>query len=742
MHELRIKYLRVTNLLSYGAGVTELRLDNDGITWIKGPNGAGKSTIIEGITFALFGTAYRDIPIKELINSSNKGKLIVVIEFDRIDSTGIITYIITRELGRSGSSKLTIETTDGVTVNKPAGMTQKMLEDDIIGFNKNIFDNIISMNTLQTKAFIDMTSAEKRKLIESILTLHIDKIKKLNSTEGTLASAKFSDATNDVQKYSKRLQDLNDVKVTLLREQQDDVIQLQRDLDTNILAKEAIIVRISDNKEIEKNIINKGTEIKNKLTSFDDVDTKLSWISELNQLNKDIIDAEQDVTNALNDMTLKQSAFDEFDVNTSPIKKIISDYGDITTVTNSKNPLVYKIADIRANITVSTKAMDHAKAENDALRSGVACPTCNKLSTDEDIDSIRSNLRISWKTHSDAVKEFKKQLVISEDKLTEVNSLISLYEADYAKYNAHMIKLNSLKSQWEMSISSHSKAVGRALSFTQRIANISNNLNLGNLSIGNIINSLNNRKIEKNGIENELTSLRIDLSRIKDHITHDQSTMGVIDKANIELLARIDKRMQNGNGTSIALTDTQITDANGDLNRAHDRVKKYSDLIAIVKYIDEMYGDQGIKKLILSVFVPNLNQVIAHNIRLFSLPFGVEFDDSLEYEFIGKYGMAQVYNGLSQGQKRKLNFAISMAFRDFVTLIADFKINMMFLDEVLDVSTDEEALRDMVNLIQDKVKDIPNIYLMSHRGEAYEDEWNHVVEIVYDGMYSSLVQHR
>ena len=81
-----------------------------------------------------------------------------------------------------------------------------------------------------------------------------------------------------------------------------------------------------------------------------------------------------------------------------------------------------------------------------------------------------------------------------------------------------------------------------------------------------------------------------------------------------------------------------------------------------------------------------------------------------------------------------------MAFRDFVTLIADFKINLMFLDEVLDVSTDAEGLRDMIELIKQKSSDIDSIYLMSHRGEDFSDEWEHTIEVNNDGLYSSVSQ--
>ena len=151
-----------------------------------------------------------------------------------------------------------------------------------------------------------------------------------------------------------------------------------------------------------------------------------------------------------------------------------------------------------------------------------------------------------------------------------------------------------------------------------------------------------------------------------------------------------------------------------------------------------MYDDDGIKQIILHAFVPNLNKAVAHNLSLFELPFSVEFNDAMEYEFTGKFGLAQEYGGLSQGQTRKLNFAITIAFRDFVAAISDFKINILFLDEVLDVSTDDEALEHMLQLLKTKVDEVGQIYVMTHRGQYFENFFDGIIEIEHDGRYSSI----
>ena len=100
--------------------------------------------------------------------------------------------------------------------------------------------------------------------------------------------------------------------------------------------------------------------------------------------------------------------------------------------------------------------------------------------------------------------------------------------------------------------------------------------------------------------------------------------------------------------------------------------------------------------------------------------------------------MANVYGSLSQGESRKLNFAIAIAFRDFVTNIADFKINLLVLDEVLDISTDEKTLVDMMMLTKKKQASIGNINIISHRGDVIMEYIDRIIDVQKDGLYSEL----
>jgi energy-coupling factor transporter ATP-binding protein EcfA2 len=110
----------------------------------------------------------------------------------------------------------------------------------------------------------------------------------------------------------------------------------------------------------------------------------------------------------------------------------------------------------------------------------------------------------------------------------------------------------------------------------------------------------------------------------------------------------------------------------------------------------------------------------------------------MDYTFKTLPGLSPSYTMLSQGQKRKLGFAISMAFRDFVSLVGNFNVNFLSLDEVLDISTDDNSMRDMLDLAKLMLADIGCAVIITHRGKVVSDKFDFHQAVTNNGLYSML----
>ena len=380
--------------------------------------------------------------------------------------------------------------------------------------------------------------------------------------------------------------------------------------------------------------------------------------------------------------------------------------------------------------------LDSVTSKAKELKSGIPCITCGKPSTDDDIEKIKENYRIEWNEHkgkkTDITTEIKtveaKIIELTDEKQT-ISDSIEIYDSVIAKYNIYNV------NTYTPAKTDVDNLVTSIKTKTETIQKLGET----DLSkIEKIISDLNNKKSEKKLVEDALNVLRSDAAVKKtSKLSLDMALNKLIIQKNA-LITKIDEKKKIDSNLSITSTKKKRDDIAGDLITANIRVLKYSDEIEITKYINVICSDDGVKKIVLGIFVPTLNKAIAENLRLFSLPYGIEFDDAMNYRFSSRFGMSEVYEGLSEGQKRKLNFAIAMAFRDFVFDIADFKISTMFLDEVLDISTDPEALRDMLTLIKNNISRIGGVYLITHRGPEVADCFDHKLEVMNDGRYSSL----
>ena len=734
MHEIRLKTLEFSNVQSFGNNVTSIDFV-DGITLLRGHNGAGKSTIIEALTFALFGTPYRKINKGDIKNTANdKGKMRVFLDFDKILASGeTITYQIERTMDNSDKVKFTISnSTDGLE-KKVAGKSQKIFEDEILGFNQTIYYNIISLNTVMTTPFIDMDAGEKRKLTESIVTQQLDKYKTANKKILSDNQIKFDSASSDVIKYKRDVDEITNILIDLDKETQVDIDNLKIEIAqiNNIIVENELTLNI--HKKEQETIIVDGKVISDKIDSYGDIQSKISAYEKyiVAVTNIDTVKAERD------ELSITATEV------SNEIAKLKSDVKDILIPESSSSVKIHinstnrTLGSLTGEKTVSDKNLLHIKAEADALKSGIPCSLCGKPSTEDDIEQVKQSHRNKYKIELAENKRLiaeidKVKLLLDEDNkkiadiekleasVAVINQQISTKTSSFNQYNMQISKLNTKISEMDSVLSG-------ASFHPLDVAGVNKLIDVCKADLV-ILNDLKTTKVQ-------LTSdFRLAKSRESDVLTTINSNK--ISKDRLESKLKVLENTDNRE--ALVKAKDRLAGAKSDYDRAIDRVNKYSDKVAVSKYISSMFDDNGIKKIILSIFVPNLNKAIEKTLSLFEMPFAIEFDDAMNYKFSSKFGMANVYGSLSQGESRKLNFAIAIAFRDFVTNIADFKINLLVLDEVLDISTDEKTLVDMMMLTKKKQASIGNINIISHRGDVIMEYIDRIIDVQKDGLYSEL----
>jgi DNA repair exonuclease SbcCD ATPase subunit len=161
------KKIKWKNFLSTGNNWTEVDFQKNHTNLIIGTNGAGKSTVLDALTFVLFNKPFRKINKPQLVNTTNEKDCLVEIEF----SVNNREYLVRRGIK---PNVFDIEV-NGKQLHKESDdrLNQKILEENILKVNYKSFTQIVILGSSTFVPFMQLTTANRREVIEDLLDIRI-----------------------------------------------------------------------------------------------------------------------------------------------------------------------------------------------------------------------------------------------------------------------------------------------------------------------------------------------------------------------------------------------------------------------------------------------------------------------------------------------------------------------------------------------------------------------------------------
>jgi len=190
--------IRWKNFLSTGNQFSEIKFNQHASTLITGSNGSGKSTVLDALTFGLFGKPFRKINKSQLINSMNEKDAKVEVEFS-ISKTdwkvvrGIKPNIF--EIHRDGKC---------LDQFANANDQQKWFEQNVLKMNYKSFTQIVILGSSTFVPFMQLTSSNRREVIEDLLDI------KIFSSMNNIIKEKIRGIKDEVNVLSLKKESLND----------------------------------------------------------------------------------------------------------------------------------------------------------------------------------------------------------------------------------------------------------------------------------------------------------------------------------------------------------------------------------------------------------------------------------------------------------------------------------------------------------------------------------------------------
>lgn len=256
---ITFKHIRYMNILSTGNAWTDIPLDNNKTTLILGENGAGKSTILDALSFALYGKAFRKINKPQLMNSINGKGLLVELTF----AVGEIVYMVKRGLKPNVFEIFK----NGELIKQDAANKdyQLYLEENIIKMNHKSFGQVVVLGSSTFVPFMQLPAASRREIIEDLLDIQVftamntllkEKVSK-NKTDVVDAKHKIELAKTKIdaaKNKNKSIEDLKKNEVSRIKDKIKELIKVYEE-ETEIVASfvksnEALSSTIEDEESV------------------------------------------------------------------------------------------------------------------------------------------------------------------------------------------------------------------------------------------------------------------------------------------------------------------------------------------------------------------------------------------------------------------------------------------------------------------------------------------------------------
>ena len=166
--QINFEKVRFTNFLSFGSHPTEIQLNAYKSSLVTGTNFAGKSSaILDTVTFALFGKAFRQINKPQLINMYNGKDCLVELTFRKNN----ISYLVRRgikpnifEIYKDGKK---------FDILSNARDQQAEFEKTVLNFSYQTFQQIVVLGSANYIPFMRLKPQERRLIVDDILNLHV-----------------------------------------------------------------------------------------------------------------------------------------------------------------------------------------------------------------------------------------------------------------------------------------------------------------------------------------------------------------------------------------------------------------------------------------------------------------------------------------------------------------------------------------------------------------------------------------
>lgn len=708
MSEILFKTLTIENFLSIGKG--KLELDNRGLLLIQGlnesnpsanSNGAGKSSCVDALCWALYGTTARGLSGDAVVNRFEGKNCRVSVTFVL---NGRTYEVVRHRKHKSGKNRLAFNC-DGADLTQGTDkLTQEVIE-KTIGCSLDVFTASIYAGQNNMPNLPAMTDKELKQLVESAAGIEL-----LDAAYG-IARERAKLLENDL---SLAIADMNNAHaaVEMAGRQLDDTENTAQQFET---AKEAEIER---RQQMLTEAVKEAKAQQALVATLDE-----------DALQQNVEEIEAKIATAKKPEPIAAPA--------APMLEPLPPPPAMTPLAITSPKLTSLERELDREKATLNLLMSQLREQVDKVQSiedmvGKPCGECGKPYSEHDLEKVKQNLAAKAKKKRDGVVNQRERVSEVSARLEEERAALQRETEEAIRRNdalqaMHQADCEAVRARNAAAQRAYDEAMQRyreALE-AQRNASASREIESLVAALRDAQNALQNAREQR-------AKLRALLDKVRERKDEWERA----------------KAQPNPYVPLIATQKARIEDLQKKYEEASKVVEERGQSAADAAIVVEMFSPKGIRGEILDSVTPFLNARTAHYLGILS-----DGTITAEWSTIGETGKgelrekfhikvcnsdgAEVYEGLSGGEQRKVRISTAMALQDLVASRADRPIKLFVADEV-DDALDVSGLERLMTVLDDKAKYVGSVIVISHNDLA--DWCSNSITVVKEGGKSTLVE--
>ena len=751
---MRLKRLYLKNFLCVGEepveiifsednGLTVIRGTNHDVSGTKASNAAGKSTIIEGILFVLYGTTLRPLTLAAIPNNNTTGDCVAELEYDDVK---IVRTLVRKKKKVEHHINFTVKGEQQGT-NASVPEIQKEIQ-RVVGVNFETMCNILIFGQHNMISFLDAGEPEKREIIESLMNLA--EYNAFEQRAKDIARETKTEIKVLSEAHTLHMRHLGD-QIALRSKQEQSLNEFRAKLDSEIKIINDRIVSTPSvefvKKEWERYNDNavKKTDCEKQISDFQEKRVVVSEkLAEVTKDKQEELNLSKHLEEQYNNLRAKYSILAQrkeqvIKDKTGPIDEQISILRDeINQLTLKRDRELVKILPSQNwHALISTAAgqtktaedkldsLENIKAKfdsalNDSETGEETCPTCFGKIDPRNIASV-----------------INTQNAILQDCRNAEKKLIDQKKAEEKEIQA---KVEGIQNQCRDQVTIRVKEIDTQENTKKTIlAEIQTQADEAELKIGEQLQETSSKlaaykddvekkyapQLEK--LNNEQLALVAGLGRLNRDLYQlnnvQKPTVSIEQLADIGAKLEADKtllaekkqaRSTNPYADIIASLNESIAEADKKAKDVEVALKNKEKLLPYYEWWVTHFGKQGIKSYVIDQIIPTLNEQIEYWMQIiYQGAISVRFDKYLNVTMVNNASKNEMIFGQgSGGERRRIDLAIMLAFRQIMQLSTGRNPNVLFFDEVAE-NLDEDGVYRLYDTLAEIGK-VSRVFVISH----------------------------